>query len=264
MEDIERVARLARRLCALLLDGEGISLQQRVEGLTEILPRVWLAGAVLPPVPELPPPPAGPSIEAWPGLGRFDDEAEPPLSEALGIVEAWLWSGLQFYDEGDPAGALTVWAGGYPTWSVALVGMLPVLHGAALRFRPQPQLERARDAAPSLVMVGSADGGEAAAVAPPAPAVKPALGVRFEAIGLGAYIVEVHPRSPAASMLQAGDVVLAVDDVSLEHVDPAILAERMVGPVGEVRTYVVYRDGQAGEVQFASVSVSDLRGPDAE
>jgi len=262
MEDLERVARLAKELCALRLDGEQLDLRDRVLGLVEVLPRLWLAGGVLPVVPDVPEPPAGPGSSSWPGLGRFDD-VEPGLPAALDLVEAWLWSGLQFWDDGDPAGALTVWAGGYVRWSTALVAVLPVLHEAALRFRPDPELPRATSASPSLVMVGPGEEAstEAVAVVPaPAPPVRPALGVRFEAIGLGAYICEVHGASPAAGLLDAGDVVLSVDDVSLEHVDPSILAERMVGPVGEVRTYVVYRDGVAREVRFASITLDELRG----
>jgi len=261
MQDLERVARLAREFCAVRLDGDARDLQQRVSALGEVLPRLWLAGGVLPVVPEVPAPPPGPGTDAWPGLGRFDEE-DPRLPEALAVVEAWLWSGLQYWDDGDPAGALTVWAGGYVRWSTALVDVLPALHAAVLRFRPEPQVERARGGKPSLVMVGPGEASEEAprTVPAPAPALKPALGVRFEAMGLGAYICEVHPRSPAAGLLQAGDAVLQVDDVSLEHVDPAVLAERMVGPVGEVRTYVVFRDGETFEVRFGAVTIDALRG----
>jgi len=260
MDDLERVARLARELCALRLQGDQLDLRERVLALGEVLPRLWLAGGVLPVVPEVPQPPPGPGAEGWPGLGRFD-ASEPRLATALDEVEAWLWSGLQYWDDGDPAGALTVWAGGYVRWSTALVAVLPALHDAVLRFRPEPQLDRRDPAEPSLVMVGSGRGDPPAGVVPaPPPAVKPALGVRFEAIGLGAYVCEVHPRSPAAGAVQAGDVVLSVDGVSLEHVDPGVLAERMVGPVGEERAYVVYRDGEAREVRFASVGIDALRG----
>ena len=54
-------------------------------------------------------------------------------------------------------------------------------------------------------------------------------------------------------------MVLEVDGVSLEHVDPTVLAERMVGPVGEQRAYNVYRDGESRVVRFAAVDVADLR-----
>lgn len=258
MEDLERVARLARQLCELLLDGEAIDLRARVQALVEVLPRLWLAGSVLPPVPPLPPPPPGPAAGTWPGLGRFDG-GSPTVSEQLAVAEAWLWSGLHFYDEGDAAGALTVWAGGYAVWSTALVATLPALHAAALRFRPEPQLGRPSAAEPSLVMVGGGAEDAPVAVAAPDKPIRPALGVRFEAIGLGAYVCEVHAKSPAAGLVEKGDVVLAVDDLSLEHVDPTILAERMVGPIGERRRYVVYRDGETREVVFAAVALEALR-----
>jgi hypothetical protein len=263
VEDIDRVGRLARRLAELLLDAPALSLQQRVEVLADVLPRAWLAAAVLPPAPPIPPPPVDALGEGWPGLGRFegDDPDTPTLSDRLRVVADWLVGGLRFYQQGDIAAAVTVWSAGYPAWSTELVAMLPSLHEAVLRFRPAVEAPRARTADPSLVMVGPAHGAPpASTVAAPTPAVRPALGVRFEAIGLGAYIVEVHPRSPAAGLLQARDVVLQVGDTSLEHVDPAILAERMVGPVGEERTYVVYRDGEQLQVRFASVSTASLRG----
>lgn len=259
-EAIDAFARLARALTEHLLDGEALPLQARVEGLHRLLPALWMAAAAFPPVPALPRPGPGPGAPAWPGLGRFDGEPDdgPTVSERVLQVEAWLWAGLVHHDEGDAAAALTVWASGYPDWSVALVGALPALHGAALRFRPEPTLARERPTA-TPTLVGGGDAPSAVPVVPaPAPAVKAALGVRFEAIGLGAWVIDVHPEAPAAAHLQNGDVVLAVDDRSLEHVDPHVLAERMVGPVGQERTYQVYRDGETFEARFASVPLADL------
>ena len=48
-----------------------------------------------------------------------------------------------------------------------------------------------------------------------------------------------HGRSLAAGLLDEGDVVLEVDGVSLEHVDPSVLAERMVGLVGPLGPHAV-------------------------
>lgn len=259
---VDAFADLARALTEHLLDGDAHSLQERVEGLGELLPSLWLAGRRFPSVPALPDPSPGPGADGWPGLGRFDEVDDGPTpSERLARVEAWLWSGLAYHQEGDRAGALTVWASGYPTWSTELVALLPTLHAAALRFRPAPTRPRERAAPTTPTLVGAAPSTDAGPAVPaPAPAVRAALGVRFEAIGLGAWVQEVHPGAPAAAHLQPGDVVLAVDGASLEHVDPHVLAERMVGPVGQARRYQVYRDGETFTAVFGAVALAELMG----
>jgi hypothetical protein len=258
MDDFAAFADLAARVCAVVRTGPEVALQPRVEALANLLPQLHVAGRTLPVIPEVPEPPAVRYADDWPGLGRFDADAAE-LSGPLLAVVAWLQAGVIFWEEGDANMAVTVWAGGWVRWSTAVVGMLVPLHKASLRFRPEPDTRRGVATA-AVVMLGPGAERVPTGVAAPAPAVKPALGVRFEAIGLGAWVREVHENSPAAGMLQQGDVVLEVDGMSLEHIDPGVLASRMVGPVGVERVYVVYRDGDAHEVRFASVTVEALRG----
>jgi hypothetical protein len=251
-------AELCARLCAVMQQGEALDLETRVTELATLLPRIHVLGADLPPVPSVEAPPVPPYVASWPGLGRFD-QGVGLVSEPLLSAVAWLQAGVVFWEDGDGGRALTLWGGGYLQWSGEVASLLGPLHQAALRFRPEPK--RARGAqGPQIVALGAGAQAVPIGVAAPEPARKPALGVRFEAIGLGAWIREVHPNSPAADLLAEGDVVLEVDGVSLEHVDPAVLAERMVGPVGEERSYVVYRDGEAREVRFAAVDVAVIRG----
>jgi len=251
-------AELCARLCAVVQQGEGLDLESRVKELAALLPRIHVLGSDLPPILALDPPPAPPYAGTWPGMGRFD-EGVGSISEPLLSAVTWLQAGAVFWDDGDTGRALTLWGGGYLQWSTAVASLLGPLHEAALRFRPEPKKARGAQG-PQIVSLGVGAQTVPVGVAAPKPARKPALGVRFEAIGLGAWIREVHPNSPAAGLLSEGDVVLEVDGTSLEHVDPTILAERMVGPVGEERGYVVYRDGEAREVRFAAVDVAVIRG----
>lgn len=258
MDRFATFAALAAETCALVQEGASCDLQGRVEGLARLLPRVHADALALPALPSLPAPPPVPYGADWPGLGRFD-EGSGLLSTPLLEVVAWLQAGLVFWEEGDMSSGIALWAGGWPTWSAALADILGPLHRAALRFREKPASPRSAKGAP-VVMLGPGAQHVPVSVAAPAPAIKPALGVRFEAIGLGAWIREVHERSPAAGLLTEGDVVLEVDGHSLEHVDPGVLAARMVGPVGIERAYVVYRDGVSRVVRFAAVDVEALRG----
>ncbi len=223
-----------------------------------VLPRIHALGADLPSLAEVTSPPTPPYAASWPGLGRFD-QGVALISEPLLDAATWLQAGAVFWEDGDPQRAVTLWAAGYPRWSQRVADLLGPLHTAALRFRPEPE-KRARGQGPSIVALGTGAQAVPIGVAAPEPPRKAALGVRFEAIGLGAWIREVHPNSPAAGLLDEGDVVLEVDGTSLEHVDPTILAERMVGPVGEERCYVVYREGVTREVRFAAVDVAVIRG----
>lgn len=251
-------AELCARLCAVLQQGDTLDLETRVKELAALLARIHVLGADLPSIPALDPPPAPPYRASWPGLGRFD-EGTARISAPLFDAVVWLQAGVVFWEDGDTGRAVALWAGGYLRWSRQVADVLGPLHAAALRFRPEPQKQRGMKG-PPIVALGAGAQTVPVGVAAPAPARKAALGVRFEAIGLGAWIREVHPKSPAAGLLNEGDVVLEVDGVSLEHVDPTVLAERMVGPVGEERCYVVYKDGESREVRFAAVDVSVIRG----
>ena len=258
MDRFTAFAELCARLCAVVQHGAQLDLQTRVLELASLLPRLHALGADLPSLPEVTPPPVPPYVPSWPGLGRFD-QGVGRISEPLLDAIVWLQAGAVFWEEGDPQRALALWAGGYLRWSPQVAQLLGPLHEAALRFRPEPK-KASRAHGPRIVALGAGAQAVPIGVAAPTPPQKAALGVRFEAIGLGAWIREVHPNSPAAGLLDEGDVVLEVDGVSLEHVDPAILAERMVGPVGEERRYLVYRDGESREVRFAAVDVSVIRG----
>ncbi len=251
-------AELCARLCTVVRQGEGLDLESRVTELAALLPRIHVLGAELPSVPALAAPPPPPYAAGWPGMGRFDEGVDL-ISDPLLSAVAWLQAGSVFWEDGEAGHALTLWGGGYLEWGPAVASLLSPLHGAALRFRPEPKKARGTTG-PQIVPLGVGAQAVPVGVAAPEPARKPALGVRFEAIGLGAWIREVHPNSPAVGLLDSGDVVLEVDGVSLEHVDPTVLAERMVGPVGEERAYVVYKDGEEREVRFAAVDVAVIRG----
>jgi hypothetical protein len=258
MEAGETFAALAADLCAVLLDGGRYGLEERVLAVNAALAGVLAAGAGLPVVAGKTGGDAGPLAEAdWPGLGSYErywsvgglDEPGPPvplvMSDTLAFVFAELWRGLEHWQAGDAERAVGCWGLGYETtWGPAAAELSLALHprvaayrtDARSRTRPRTRSPRA----PELAHVATRE-------------VRPLLGVRFEPSPVGVRVVDVHPAGPASGRLKPGDLVLAVDGVELDALDPDAARHRLVGPVGVVRSYEVLRGDERCRVELASV-----------
>lgn len=71
-------------------------------------------------------------------------------------------------------------------------------------------------------------------------------------------VVNVIPGSPAAEAgVKVGDVLLAVDGVGVDKVDPAALRGKLRGPAG-TKVELLLRDGDAGEPRKVTLTMREL------
>ncbi len=263
----------ARPLSGATLDAPRLPLEHRVEILADTLALAILAGRALPPTaPPSTAPPPGPAADRWPGLGSFEtvwsagsplqpSTPEPMvLSDLVLDVHRWMWAGLSAHESGDAQAALTWWAGGWLQWSEAALVALHALHHAGLRFRTVPR-SRPSPMRPEVTRLdtGPTAGNLLSQPAPTPPAPEPGvLGVRFEPLGVGVLVREVHPRGPAAAVLHPGDVVLSAGTRSLVDIDPDELKRHLVVPAGRPLRCEVYRDGEMFDVELIPVAPETL------
>jgi len=264
MDALELFAELTRDLCAVVLQGQQMTLEERVVSVNASLARVLAAGVALPILPgELDPDPPSPFDGAgWPGFGSYESYwtvgalAEPgspipcQLSQTLRFVFAQLFDGLERYEAGDREGAAGSWGLGYEQgWGLAGTELLHVLQPIVAGYRAdaRARVRRRRRVSTELQMVRPQR--EEA----PRPGDRPMLGVRFEPCAGGVRVLDVHPGGPAAGLLVRGDIVLAVQGEPLAGLDADQAGAQMVGPIGELRRYEVFREGATQIVQVATV-----------
>ncbi|MCB9673991.1 MAG: DUF5063 domain-containing protein [Alphaproteobacteria bacterium] len=280
MDATSLFAELTRDFCSIVLQGAAMSLEDRAVSVDQGLAQLLAAGLALPIVPgEVRPDPASPWDEAaWPGFGSFErywtvgalaEPSEPLpclLSQTLQFVFAQLWVGLEAFEAGEPERAAGIWGRGYEdTWGPASTEMLHALHPVVRGYREDARrrVQKRRKGAPGLDLVTPASEPAPVLAEPAMPALpegepdRPLLGVRFEPCPGGVAVLAVHPQGPAAGRLDAGDVVLAVDGTSLADLPPDEAGAMLVGAVGEVRRYEVFRrDGDTAMVELAAISMA--------
>ncbi len=282
-------AELTRDFCGLVLDlcEQDVQLRDRVIAVDAGLARVVASGFALPVEPGQPPiDPGHPfDLAVWPGFGSFEsywtvgELAEPAspipcrLSETLHFVFGQLWAGLEAFESGDAERAVGIWGAGFETtWGPASVELLHALHPVVAAYRGDVRREVRRRRSPRGPRMGVlptrqdrspspeppattepdvADPNDPAAGPPPGT---PMLGVRFEPCPGGVAVLAVHPEGPAADQLMRGDIVLAVDGVSLADLPPDAAGLQLVGPVGVWRRYEVFRGGSTEMVEIATVA----------
>ncbi len=89
--------------------------------------------------------------------------------------------------------------------------------------------------------------------------VRPVVGLRVKAVERGAEVYYVHPKGPAAGVIEVGDVLLTVEGTPL-----AGMAVRDVGPllageaVGDTRHFEVLRGDQELILEVIPIPVTDL------
>lgn len=261
MQPIDLFAHLVRDFCASLLDATDSSLEDRVVAVWRGLGVILATAPALPVVPgELPRFSSSPLTD-WPGLGSFEDYwRETPdgpvpmrLSDTLHVVVQQLWAGLETFESGEPELAAGRWGAGFATtWGPASLEVLGVLHEPVLAYRADrlaSQRPAKRSASP-LVMVAHRS--------PPPKNDRPTLGLRIQPVAGGVQIVAVHPTGPAAGVLLAGDIVIAVEGHSLDGLSEDDAGSALAGPIGTARRYEVYRDGETLLLPIASVGASTL------
>jgi hypothetical protein len=260
MQPIDLFAHLVRELAATLLDGHTLSLEDRVGAVSKGLGVVLATAPALPCVPGETPPFGSSPLTEWPGFGSFEDywretdEGPVPmrLTDTLTFVFQQLWTGLEHYEAGETERAAGTWGAGYAsTWGPASLELITQLHPRVVGYRSDRMAVRRgpRRAAP-LVMVAHRK--------ETSPPDRPTLGLRISPVPGGVAIVAVHPRGPAAGVLEVDDIVLAVEGHPLDGLSEADAGAALTGPVGTTRRYEVYRDGETLLLPLTSVGVQTL------
>ena len=177
------------------------------------------------------PGPAPPSNleEQWPGFGKWDHVSPLMLAASRPLL-----AGLQCYSRDDPDAAMMWWSGRMHHWAPLAGRLMEGLIEGCLAFRDKPK--KITDDRAHRYLVSETAG---------------QLGIRFECLGLGLLVRELHPNSPA-TMLKPGDVILSVDGEQLTAMDLEVAGAQLAGPVGKVRKHEVYRDGETLMLRWAA------------
>lgn len=193
-----------------------------------------------PPLPELELPPVDLGVlDTWHGLPDPHTLAvvEPrSLSADLASISQEIARGQALWSADDQEHALSWWRHGLHTsWGAVAVDCLAVLHRGLVRFRPEAPPQRTGPAlAEELVLLE------------PRPEPRTAgMGLRLEAAVVGQEVVAVHPQGPSADLLQPGDLLLSVDGLPLDGLEPHQAGVLLAGPVGVPRQVEIYRDGES-------------------
>lgn len=286
----EAFAETARGFAEYILDASQLTLEERLEAGAAVLAQLYLAGRLLPEASPVEMPLTGsPDFDDWPGFGALEsyyaieNPLEPPdvvdeLQLSVDVITVFdcVWRGLILFEEGQTDEAMAWWRISFDgEWGARACRALQILHHGSDRFRSErTRRQRPRrtvafeetvwrdDQPSSMALLAGGPKNEPAA---PTSSERGAVGLRFEPAVVGHAIVAVHPRGPAAGILEPGDLLLTVSGTSVDGLAEADVGSLLAQPVGSSVHIEIYRDGQAFSLSIVPVAPASLRaGPPKE